>query len=173
MWTSNRRNPRADHLGVFRIEFAEHGVSTVGDGHSACSPRTAERVENRPTLGTPCQYARLNQVGRKCGEVSTLERFCRHSPDTAPITALTVDGILKYGLAVEIILLGFGQKEDILMSLGAAVAHTLGHRVRFVPDDVLSQIPTVSLQCERHLPRYSDKVLVFQPNGGGVSMGRP
>src|SRR5690606_37820933 len=38
------------------------------------------------------------------------------------------------------------QQEDVLVRLGASVAHAFGHGVRLGPNDVLPKIPAVSLQ---------------------------
>ena len=47
------------------------------------------------------------------------------------------------------------------MALGAAVRDAFRHRVRLVPDNVLAQIPAVSLQGKGHAPRNADQVFVL------------
>ena len=49
------------------------------------------------------------------------------------------------GFVIEAMPFGFREQEDIFVRLGAAVAHRFWHRVRFVPDDVLTAIPTIGL----------------------------
>lgn len=45
------------------------------------------------------------------------------------------------------------------MRLRATVCDALRHRVRLAPYDVLSQHPSVALQCQRQTPRYTKKLL--------------
>ena len=63
---------------------------------------------------------------------------------------------------IVVIVLLLGQQEDVLMCLGAAILHTLGHGVRLVPNDVLTQIPSVRLQGKRNPPRDADEILLLQ-----------
>ena len=44
------------------------------------------------------------------------------------------------------------------MRLSTPVCHTLWHWVWFMPDDVLAQIPAVSLEREGHAPGDADEV---------------
>jgi len=44
------------------------------------------------------------------------------------------------------------------MRLGAAIPNAFWHRVRFVPDDVLSKVPTIGLQGKGHLPWDANEV---------------
>jgi hypothetical protein len=45
---------------------------------------------------------------------------------------------VRDGLIVKVVPLRFRQQENVLMSLRATVCHGFWHRVRFVPDDVLT-----------------------------------
>jgi hypothetical protein len=69
---------------------------------------------------------------------------------------------LRNSLGVVVIPLRLRQQEDILMRLGAAVAHALGHWVRLVPDDVLAQIPAVGAEGEGQHPGDADQVFRLQ-----------
>jgi hypothetical protein len=66
---------------------------------------------------------------------------------------------LEDGLLVVVVPLALREQEDVLVSLRAAVGHRLRHRVRFLPDDVLTKIPAGRLQREGTPPRRADKVL--------------
>ncbi len=48
------------------------------------------------------------------------------------------------------------------MRLGASVSYAFWHRIRFVPDDVLAQIPAISAERERHQPRDANEVFVLE-----------
>ena len=56
---------------------------------------------------------------------------------------------------VIMVLLAFCEKEDVFMCLGTPVLYGFGHWVRLMPDNVLSQNPTVFLQCKSNSPRDS------------------
>lgn len=95
--------------------------------------------------------------------VTRLSEICTMQPDWTyyALVSSTVTGarhrVLRYRLLdrlrVEVVPLALAQQEHVLVRLGAAVAHALRHRVRLVPDDVLPQIPAISLQGERDAPR--------------------
>lgn len=88
---------------------------------------------------------------------------------------------LLHGIAVEEVARTFGQQEQVLVGLGAAVRHALRHRVRLVPDDVLAQMPAIGPEREGQHPGDADEVLVlraFRGTGRALCMlvsvfGRP
>ena len=59
---------------------------------------------------------------------------------------------------VPIVPLALGQDKQVLVRLGAAISHTLGHRVELVPDHVLPEKPPVSLEREGSAPGDADQV---------------
>ena len=63
-----------------------------------------------------------------------------------------VRGRLLDRLHVAQIALALGHQEQVLARLGAAIADRLRHRIRRVPDDVLTQPPACILQREREAP---------------------
>ena len=69
---------------------------------------------------------------------------------------------LLHRVGVKVILRLLRKQENIFVRLGAAIRDALRHRVRLVPDDVLTQIPAVSLKCEGYAPRDADQVFGFE-----------
>src|SRR5439155_21749114 len=67
-----------------------------------------------------------------------------------------------YRLGIVKVTCAFGEQEQVFVALGATVGHALGHRVGLRPNDVLPEPPAVSLERERHPPRYACKVLCFE-----------
>ena len=153
--------------------------------HLSCCSASPERVEHSAVFRTSGEDARADEIGRERGEVGFLVGFRADCPHVALVAFAILDAFfvgrspeLVFGgfsvmertvgipahavfrdrLAVEVVPPAVGQQEDVLVRLGAAVFHTLGHGVRFVPDDVLTQIPPVGLQRERYAPRNADEV---------------
>src|SRR5690606_2112752 len=60
--------------------------------------------------------------------------------------------------SIEVVSRRLAKQKDVLVRLGAAVAHALRHRVRLVPDDVLAQIPAIGLESESYSPGDADQV---------------
>src|SRR5689334_14420010 len=56
------------------------------------------------------------------------------------------------------------------MRAGGTVGDTLRHTVGLGPDDVRAQIPSVSLECERHAPWDANEVFWFQPRWIGFAL---
>ena len=67
-------------------------------------------------------------------------------------------GLLN-SLMVEVILGLLAQEKHIFMALGAAISHRLRHWIWFRPDNVLAQIPAISLKSEGHSPWNAYEVL--------------
>jgi hypothetical protein len=49
------------------------------------------------------------------------------------------------------------------VALGAPILDALGHGVRFLPDDVLPQVPAIVTKGERDHPGDADEILLLQP----------
>ena len=63
-----------------------------------------------------------------------------------------------YGVCIKVIQAGFTQQEDIFVRFGATVLNTLRHRIRFAPNNILTQIPTVCPKCKCKQPRNTYQI---------------
>ena len=66
------------------------------------------------------------------------------------------------GFRVVKISVTLAHQEDVFVGLRAAVRNAFGHRIGFVPDDILPQKPSIRLQREGNAPRDAEKLFVRQ-----------
>ena len=62
----------------------------------------------------------------------------------------SIDSGFADGFVVEVMRLMLRQQEHVFMGLGAAILDVFRHRVWFVSDDVLAEIPSIVLEVEGH-----------------------
>lgn len=60
----------------------------------------------------------------------------------------------------------FREMKNVLVRPCTPICYALRHRVRFRPNNVLSEIPPSCLQRERELPRNTDEILRFNLGHG-------
>ncbi|OJY92184.1 MAG: hypothetical protein BGP13_08450 [Sphingobacteriales bacterium 40-81] len=76
-----------------------------------------------------------------------------------------LDGFLvrcrTYRLSIIIILIAFGEHENVLMRSRAAITNTFRHTISFAPNDVLSEKPALPTKRKSDHPGQPDQILVF------------
>ena len=110
-----------------------------------------------------CHVRTVWAMGAAAMSGDSLLTFTSFPLERRGAACLPTDRLLLDGFVVKPIFFRLRQQENILMSLGASVADTLRHRIRFVPDDVLPEIPTISAKGEGQHPRNADQVFGFEP----------
>ena len=83
-------------------------------------------------------------------------------PDRSPVAHLPARSQFAHRIGIITIILTFGEHEQILMGSCRAVFHAFRHGIRFVPDNIASQIPTGILKSECQPPGDSHQIFIFE-----------
>lgn len=89
-----------------------------------------------------------------------LERFGVNRPNRAAITLpIAIITVFHDGASIVEILFAFGEEKQKLVAAGWTVLYTFGHGIGFIPYDIATQIPSISLQRKGQSPWDSNKIL--------------
>src|SRR5712671_1335683 len=139
-------------------------------GDNADGPGTKEGIEYEIPGPSRRLDTRLNQFGRKRGEMSPWASLRMDIPNGPAIAAIE----FEHSLTVVVVALRFGEHEKVFMRSGRPVLHAFRLCIRLVPNDVRAQIPTVILQRKRQSPRNAKQIFRFQTLGRvGPNVHRP
>ena len=157
------------NLSELGLQFNTREKSVMHLANLAYGAGAEERVKHQIAWFSSGKDHGFNQSGRESSEVCLREGLGINTPDGPPVTGVAgpdMGGFTDRIAVIEIVFI-LRQQKDIFVGAGGPVLYRLGLAVRFVPDDIGAEKPTVGLQGECQLPGNADEVLRLETGGRG------
>jgi hypothetical protein len=149
------------HIGRVQLNADESPAETLG--HEAHRARPEEWVEDELVRGGRGEQTGLDQRLGEGRDVRTPGIGGVDVPNAPSIAFTAVLSPLLHRFVIVTVLLRLREHKKVFVGAGGPVADTLRHGVRFVPNNVAAQEPSVVLQRQRQPPRHPKQVFVFEP----------